>query len=223
VGFLDQRFALEWVQSNIAAFGGDPAQVTVWGESSGAASVDRLLTTMVDNPPFRAAIMDSGQATTIASGAVDGDDSAWTGLVAALNCTNATSPLACVQAADAFQIRDILVEQQLSFVPVNDNVTQIATPLLAARAAGQVAHVPIFMGMNGQEGMFLAYGANITDFDSFTEDDLNVILQGLVKGNQAVATAIEKVIATLGVQYPWMGLFQRLALIATELLFQCVS
>jgi carboxylesterase type B len=39
IGFRDQRLALHWIKENIAAFGGSPEKVTIWGESSGAESV----------------------------------------------------------------------------------------------------------------------------------------------------------------------------------------
>src|SRR5262249_32266183 len=59
-GILDQQLALGWVAENIAAFGGDPQQVTIFGESAGAMAVGLHLFSIPSNRDrFRAAIMES--------------------------------------------------------------------------------------------------------------------------------------------------------------------
>lgn len=178
LGFLDQRFALDWVQRNIHAFGGDPKKVTIFGESAGALSVDALLTSYPrdSNPPFRAAILQSGQWSYKPS-APASSVPAWYNLTATLGCPGTySSNLTCVRAAKATDIQKIIDENSLSFDSIVDNVTSIANPA-QARLSGKIAAIPALIGSNANEGRVFTIGQNNVD----------AFLQGLLGSTPAAA------------------------------------
>lgn len=65
-GLLDQRMAIEWIQKNIAAFGGDPERTVVWGQSAGAFSADHITFAYPSDPIVKGQICDSGSASLLA-------------------------------------------------------------------------------------------------------------------------------------------------------------
>ncbi len=65
LGLLDQIVALKWINENIEAFGGDPDNITVFGESAGASSIMRLMSTELSDGLFQKAIIQSGGSASI--------------------------------------------------------------------------------------------------------------------------------------------------------------
>lgn len=149
-GLMDQIAALKWVRRNIAKFGGDPANVTVFGESAGGMSTLAILATPSARGLYRKAIVQSGlgwfEPKTLADKEKDG--------VQALERAGVT-------AATAAELRALPVEKLVSvnaqFGPFVDGkvMTETASQALAR---GRFDDVPLIIGSNSGEDSLMGPG-----------------------------------------------------------------
>ena len=106
-GLLDQEFALRWVQTHIAKFGGDPKKVTIWGESAGAGSVLQQVIARngQTNPPlFRGAIASSTFLPSQYAFDEPIPQGLYDAVVARTNCPG-DSTLSCLRSKDALTLQ----------------------------------------------------------------------------------------------------------------------
>lgn len=167
-GIRDQRKALQWVQANIAQFGGDPEKITIFGQSAGSQSVFIHMMSSKTAGLFRAAVLESAPFAVpyrTKKEALELTDK----VLKLLNCNRKTT-IECLRNKTVDEINDVEDEITLKLTgrklneyyepigPIIDGNELTIQPMIAA-ATGKYRKMPIIIGTVSEEGRSFVYGA----------------------------------------------------------------
>ncbi|MGC2777484.1 MAG: carboxylesterase family protein [Bradyrhizobium sp.] len=157
-GLLDLIAGLNWVKRNATSFGGDPDNVTIFGQSAGAAAVSYLFTTPSARGLFVRGIAESfGVANKTMPGLADGEKAG-----SALAEKVAAPTLAKLRELPAAR----LLETKLTMSPIVDGYALPANPY-AVFAEGKEAPVPLLAGWNSDEGTTFPHAKTLPGYQDW--------------------------------------------------------
>ncbi|MGQ8366327.1 carboxylesterase/lipase family protein [Glaciecola sp. 1036] len=165
-GYMDQVFALGWVQRNISAFGGNPEQVTIMGESAGGGSVINLLTSKEAGGKFHQAIVMSGGGRgplmgprKVSEAIGDRKSAEWYGVNFAEQygiqgkgpeALEALRALSAEQVTDGLNMSSMGNQQTYAGGPLVDGETSVEDPE-SAFSQGNFSKVPLIIGTTSMD------------------------------------------------------------------------
>jgi len=178
-GILDQQLALQWVQRNIEAFGGDPSRVGLVGWSAGSASVSVHLAMPSSRGLFSRGIMLSGGFADWGSQTASACERSYETFLNATRCAKEAEcwedgvPCSCLMKMDMEELLDAQSASQFFAAPTIDGVTLPHSPMDALKQKKVHKDVPIIIG-TAIEDSFVDIGADakMEDFEIWLESVL---------------------------------------------------
>lgn len=217
-GLADQVVALDWVHQNIAAFGGDPERITIFGQSAGAASVRALLASPKAIGKFASAIAQSNlagadYATTYSQYYTPAElvQVVGTQIVDTANCSQAQDVVDCLRAVPPQTL--INLPAVARFLVVDGDY--LVSKQLELDGSGPVAHVPTMWGqMRYDAAAFIGYPS--------VGQDLAAALQPIIGGQSAAAVSSGLFEMPQGPNAT-LNIFNVTARIATDVEIRCLD
>ncbi|KAF9562984.1 carboxylesterase [Agrocybe pediades] len=155
-GLLDLEAAVQWVHDNIAAFGGDPNRISIFGQSAGSTAADAYSFSHPHDTIVKGIIQQSGNLALVTNGLLANptlDETSWNAISEAVGCGNVTNSaqFSCMKAIPARTLEDAVIQSGINFKFIVDDIT-LFSDLAQRRASGNFLRVPVLGGSTLNEG-----------------------------------------------------------------------